>query len=63
MAQTKYTIEKIIGEEKLAEQLKQAGYALDGVKWVNINLQSGDVVLTHDEDYNESDFQKIIDSL
>ncbi len=63
MAQTKYTIEKVIGKEEIAEQLKQAGNALEGVKWVNVNIQNGQVVLTHDDQYNEAELQKIIDTL
>ncbi|ABQ14245.1 hypothetical protein [Dichelobacter nodosus] len=63
MAQTQFQVDTIKGNPEKAEKLQKDGMKIAGVKWVNVNQQSGVVVVTHEAAFNQADFQGLIDAL
>lgn len=55
MAQTSYQVS--INDKENADKLVADTNNMTGVKWVNVNLDSGTVVVTHGEDYDEAAFK------
>ncbi len=56
MAQTLFKASGITGGN--ADALKNAGSAVDGVKWVNINGEN--IVVTHEDDFDAGAFAEAI---
>ncbi len=54
MAQTLFKASGITGDN--AEALKDAGSAVDGVKWVNVNVSGDNIVVTHEDDFDAGAF-------
>lgn len=63
MPQIKLQVDQIKGNDAAADKLKTEGEALDAVKWVNIHKDTGVVVVTFGDGYDESAFQAIVNSL
>lgn len=55
MPQTKYDI--AIDNKEEAEQFVQKTSSVQGVKWVNVNIEHGSIVVTHDDSYDEAAFK------
>ncbi len=58
MPQTKYDIQ-IINQEVARELIKKIE-TVKGVKFVNVNMEDGSVVVTHSQDYDETTFKQIV---
>jgi len=57
MAQTSY--ELTVADQSAANELIEAAGKLSGVKWVNVNMDKGTVVITHSDDFDEADFKSL----
>lgn len=57
MPQTSYQIS--ITDKDAADKLVADTDNVQGVKWVNVNVGQGTVVVTHSEDYDEAGFKTI----
>lgn len=55
MPQTKYDFQ--VADKAAAEEFVRKTETIQGVKFVNVNLDSGSVVVTHSEDYDEAAFK------
>lgn len=55
MPQSCYNV--TITDKDTAEDLVTKGNSVTGVKWVNVNIDKGLVVVTHSEDYDEAAFK------
>lgn len=55
MPQTKYDIS--VTDKDTAEKLVADTNQITGVKWVNVNIEQGTVVVTHGDDYDEDGFK------
>lgn len=55
MPQTKYDIR--VTDKDAAEKLVADTNQITGVKWVNVNIEQGTVVVTHGDDYDEDSFK------
>lgn len=63
MPQIKLQVDKIKGNDVATDKLKTEGEALDAVKWVNAHTDTGVVVVTYADGFDESSFQAVVDSL
>lgn len=63
MPQIKLQVDKIKDNDAATDKLKAEGEALDAVKWVNAHKDTGVVVVTYADGFDESSFQAIVDSL
>lgn len=57
MAQTSYDLP--VADQSAAKDLVEATSDIAGVKWVNVNLEKGTVVVTHSDDFDEAKFKSI----
>lgn len=57
MAQTSYDLK--IDDPNAAKDLVAATSNIAGVKWVNINIDKGTVVVTHSDDFDEVKFRSV----
>lgn len=55
MPQTKYDVQ--ISDKALAEEIIKKTEELKGVKFVNVNIDHGSIVVTHSEDFDEAAFK------
>ena len=55
MPQSCYNV--TITDKDTAEDLVTKGNSVTGVKWINVNIDKGLVVVTHREDYDEAAFK------
>lgn len=55
MPQSCYNV--TITDKDTAEDLVTKGNSVTGVKWINVNIDKGLVVVTHSEDYDEAAFK------
>lgn len=63
MPQKKLQVDQIKGNDAAADKLKTEGEALGEVKWVNVHTDTGVVVVTYSDGFDEAAFQAIVDSL
>lgn len=59
MAQSSYEVN--VADQSAANDLVAAASQLSGVKWVNVNLDKGTVVVTHGDDFDEDGFKALVD--
>ncbi len=57
MAQTKYDVK--ISDKAQADEIVKKVEALQGVKFVNVNIDAS-IVVTHSDDYDEAGFKAIV---
>ncbi len=57
MPQTSYQIS--MTDKEAADKLVADTDNVPGVKWVNVNVEQGIVVVTHGEDYDEEGFKSV----
>ncbi len=57
MAQTKYDVK--ISDKAQADEIVKKVEALQGVKFVNVNIDAS-IVVTHGDDYDEAGFKAIV---
>ena len=57
MAQTSYDLQ--VTDQSATKELVAATSDITGVKWVNVNLDKGTVVVTHSDDFDEAKFKSI----
>lgn len=62
MPQTLINISNI-ADKAAAEKIVAAGEALDKVKFVNVNIDDGRIVITHDADFDIAAFNTVLQSL
>ncbi|MBO1531024.1 hypothetical protein J3492_07320 [Psychrobacter sp. F1192] len=55
MPQTSYQAQ--VTSKDAADQLVADTESVQGVKWVNVNIDQGTIVVTHSEDYDEAAFK------
>lgn len=55
MPQTSYQAQ--VTSKDAADQLVADTESVKGVKWVNVNIDQGTIVVTHSEDYDEAAFK------
>ncbi|WP_367111119.1 hypothetical protein [uncultured Psychrobacter sp.] len=55
MPQTSYKTS--IANKDAADKLVADTNNISGVKWVNVNIEQGTIVVTHSEDYDEAAFK------
>jgi hypothetical protein len=57
MTQTSYQI--TIADKDTADKLVADTNTISGVKWVNVNIEQGTVVVTHGDEYDEAAFKSV----
>ncbi len=55
MPQTSYDV--AVADKESADKLVADTSAISGVKWVNVNLEKGTVVVTYGDNYDEAAFK------
>lgn len=55
MPQTKYDLK--VASKTEAEEFVKKTETVQGVKFVNVNIEQGSVVVTHDDSYDEAAFK------
>lgn len=58
MPQSCYNI--TMTDEDTTEDFINKGNNIAGVKWINVNIDKGLVVVTHDDDYDEAAFKSVM---
>lgn len=62
MPQTKLQVNGIASRDE-AKKIIEKGEALESVRMVNANHETGAVVITHFENFNEAEFKQILTDL
>lgn len=55
MPQTSY--DAAVSDQAQADKIKSDTNDIAGVKWVNVNIEKGTIVVTHGDDYDEAAFK------
>ena len=57
MTQTLY--QSTIADRESADKLVADTIDITGVRWVDVNITHGSIMVTHDDDYDEATFKSI----